>query len=522
MKCLRRQCIGFNAALLGLFWTGLLSLVNEIVLAILTPSAYEPSDNIFANFNNTVLLFLPMIGLITDMWIGRYKLVVSCVYLSYIGMIAAIVTLILKLFLYESTALNWLTVVIFTLPFGTVRANVVPFYIEQMIEGSGQELSSAIYWHFTALIFPLVLQKLSFCFLSNKNLIIVIAVVCISCCLVAIIICHIIFRKTIINGYKLGNPIKLILQVLNYARKNKCPRNRSSLTYWEDDYPSRLDLGKEKYGGPFLEEEVEDVKTVFRLIPLLIVILAILFSCRESLWIKKLYYDLEESNDVIPTCIVKGSLPSYLTILIFIFSHLFIMYPFCYRYLPSMLKRIGFGVCFSIIGSVTYMGVAVRTHQWNDFNGCLLNVVNMTGLSTTHYIWLIPSQLLCGIGYFLVLVTSLELTVAQSPCHMRGLMVGLWYCIYGAGELVSYNIYHVFQYIEEPRLGCGFYYYLTKGLMATLLLIIFLVLAKHYKLRVRENEVNVHLIIDEHYDKYLRQKELHENNYNTFNVLSVN
>ena len=40
------------------------------------------------------------------------------------------------------------------------------------------------------------------------------------------------------------------------------PRNRSALTYWEKEYPSHIDLGKEKYGGPFSEEEVENVKTV--------------------------------------------------------------------------------------------------------------------------------------------------------------------------------------------------------------------------------------------------------------------
>ena len=31
-----------------------------------------------------------------------------------------------------------------------------------------------------------------------------------------------------------------------------------------------MDYGKEKFGGPFTEEEVEDVKTVLRLIPLVI------------------------------------------------------------------------------------------------------------------------------------------------------------------------------------------------------------------------------------------------------------
>ena len=64
----------------------------------------------------------------------------------------------------------------------------------------------------------------------------------------------------------------MIVRVLCYARKHKCPENRSALTYWEEEAPSRLDLGKEKYGGPFTEEQqVKDVKNVLRLLPIILV-----------------------------------------------------------------------------------------------------------------------------------------------------------------------------------------------------------------------------------------------------------
>ena len=77
--------------------------------------------------------------------------------------------------------------------------------------------------------------------------------------------------------------IKLITKVLNYARKNKYSRNRSALTYWEEDYPSQLELGKKKYGGPFSEEQVEDLKTIIRLTPILISIVG-LFCAEETRW----------------------------------------------------------------------------------------------------------------------------------------------------------------------------------------------------------------------------------------------
>ena len=39
----------------------------------------------------------------------------------------------------------------------------------------------------------------------------------------------------------------------------------------------------------------------------------------------------------------------------------------------------------------------------------------------------------------------------------------------------------------------------------------FLVLAKHYKLHVRENEVNIYIIAEEHYDRYMNQEVEYKN-----------
>ena len=77
-------------------------------------------------------------------------------------------------------------------------------------------------------------------------------------------LCH----KWLDVHYKKSNPFKIIFKVLNYARKTKYPERRSAFTYIDEEEPSRLDYGKHKFGGPFTEEEVEDVKTILRLLPL--------------------------------------------------------------------------------------------------------------------------------------------------------------------------------------------------------------------------------------------------------------
>ena len=62
------------------------------------------------------------------------------------------------------------------------------------------------------------------------------------------------------------NPLKTIIKVLKYAYNRKFPERRNAFTYWEDNTPSRIDLGKQKYSGPFTYEQVEDVKVFFRLL----------------------------------------------------------------------------------------------------------------------------------------------------------------------------------------------------------------------------------------------------------------
>ena len=65
------------------------------------------------------------------------------------------------------------------------------------------------------------------------------------------------------------NPYKNVVEVLSFVRKHAYPLNRSAFTYCDNERPSRMDFAKERYGGPFTTEQVEDVKTFLRLLALL-------------------------------------------------------------------------------------------------------------------------------------------------------------------------------------------------------------------------------------------------------------
>ena len=68
------------------------------------------------------------------------------------------------------------------------------------------------------------------------------------------------------------NPYKLVFQVIKFSSGHKIHISTAvhAFTYCEDELPSRLDLGKEKYSEPFKTEEVEDVKAFLGILSVLL------------------------------------------------------------------------------------------------------------------------------------------------------------------------------------------------------------------------------------------------------------
>ena len=75
-------------------------------------------------------------------------------------------------------------------------------------------------------------------------------------------------------------------------------------------------------------------------------------------------------------------------------------------------------------------------------------------------------------------------------------------------------------YFSNVPPSCGFYLYLTKFVILLLVFIIFLKVATWYKLRQREIIVNVHAIAENHWEKYMDQREEYERLLNTHDSIS--
>ena len=434
-----------------------------------------------------IFLSFPFFGLLADVKTGRYNTISTGVHFSFLSWIFAGLAVIVKTFSNFTLFLILLFAGYITQVIGycSFRSNIVQFSIDQSVGASSDELSAIIYWHSASILIVYVIVRIGQILMKQFAIVYyVLSGVAVS----TVIISNSLFKHWLETTPHKINPVKLIAKVLNYSIKNKYPGNRSALTYWEEDYPSRLDLGMEKYGGPFSEEEVQDVKTMLRLIPLLISLVG--FSCGLELsW--KTFNTHEDDVSFFSNFILNQTMSSLVTgVVILIYQ--FAIYPCFYKYIPSMLKRIGLGILFALLTTVYYVIIFAFKEQFH--------------LDTTSYKAMLMPEILYGISCALILPTSLEFIIAQSPHEIRGLMVGLWYAAYGLGCVIDIIGKYPFN-CKEDIVCQDIYYYVMKSAVIVITLILFVIIAKRYKLRVRKNEINIHLIAEEHYERYMDQEE---------------
>ena len=149
--------------------------------------------------------------------------------------------------------------------YGGYQANIIQFGVDQLHDASTEEIQAYLSWYVWSFFSGGMAIELATSCLQKDFYDITWQLVA-TASLAIVLSLSFILDNTLVKEPITQNPFKLVYSVIKYAIKNKHPRCRSAFTYCEDELPSHLDLGKHKYGGPFITEQVEDVKTFLRLV----------------------------------------------------------------------------------------------------------------------------------------------------------------------------------------------------------------------------------------------------------------
>ena len=439
-------------------------------------------------------------------------------------MIASNVIIALQYYVVKNAATSTIFTVITTIGVAGsagIIVNSLQFGIDQLTDASSSEITSYISWYTwnfmlastTGAIFTNCLTNyisLSYFVLPLSCTLSILSDCCFS---------HWLVKEPVTN-----NPLKLIYQVFKYAVKNKYPRLRSAFTYWEDKPYSRIDLGKNKYGGPFTIEQVEDVKTFFQILAVIgfCIPMFILFSSLHHLFSIQ-YTDNQflmslKHNSVakyIKSCYYENIALNldYITLVFLVPVIEFTLYPLlmkctcCINF--SIRDRFLLGIFVTILYELHLLGIELVVTQTSDLhNSTCFYYVNE---ETVSLCWLILPKVLYGIAMYIILTSSVEFIAAQAPYSMRGLLFGIGILLFGLSAVLSLLCYLPFKifrkyYTQSNGANCELWLYGCILFLTIVLLCLRFSVVKRYTLRRRDEDLpNQQKFAVDYYEKYLSQ-----------------
>ena len=255
-------------------------------------------------FIGALLLFYPLVGYLADIRYGRYKVVTFGLTLIWLSILTFFVVFIVLYFVgsallgenwvelfydgYELerynvmeglglslTGLIVVTFLVLSTGFAAFAANVIQFGIDQLQDLPAKSSFLFIHWFLLTVytgngIGKLVwsTSTLAFTFPTHPTVLLTVGFLLLALVYIVFILGMPLSlcssrSKWFTTDIAIGNPYREVIRVVAFARRHKIPIQRSAFTYWEDDIPTGLDLGKSKYGGPFTTDQVESVKAFF-------------------------------------------------------------------------------------------------------------------------------------------------------------------------------------------------------------------------------------------------------------------
>ena len=492
---------------------------NYLVTSLAFYPASHASD--YKPYYIACSLILPFAGWLADVYLGRYRVIRWSMWIMWIASVLATVSSVVAQMVnsYQRvhTYILFVLLIIASVGLGGYWANVIQFGLDQLQDASTTEITAFISWIMWTYMSGGIVIDFAYTCIDQKYHIIGKLYACI--CLTMVLVLSFLSNNVLIKEPVTQNPFKLVYRVIKFAIKTKHPRSRSAFTYCEDELPSRLDLGKHKYGGPFTTEQVEDVKTFLRLLTVVFFgcampgVVVIVNKFRDSL--RHILHD----EDIVTMSRTECSLDKFYgtTMLItpaaiLIPLHEFILYPLLHKYFSWVKSYWKFfiGVIAQILRVIALVVLDLMArNSYLTQNGqnstlqCIYSEEKGTLSSSFDIKWMMLPNILNAISIVTLGIGTIEFICAQTPYSMKGLMVGTVYSSMVIFAFIGYGITvpftrHMITW-STGVISCGFWYLLLVIIVLIFNSTLLLILGKLYKNRKREDVLPNEQIFAERY-----------------------
>ncbi|XP_031564279.1 solute carrier family 15 member 4-like [Actinia tenebrosa] len=461
-------------------------------------------------FQGTCYLIPVVGGLLADSYMGRFNVIYSSSLIYVVGtLLLATVSLTDDSYskhFGESQVMGniarqiYFALALFFLALGTggIKANVSPFGADQVREegpGAIQRFFNWFYWFinigsFVSFTLVVWIQQEESFFLGYTIT---------ACSMFLGVLTFLIGRNSYIvhppGGSNLADSFKVIGLAIKRKMKN-IPKIKGE---------SWLDLAKDSRGGRFSATQVDDVKSLLRILPVfaMFVIYWTLYSQMQTSYLIQAQYmkiNLGFNFNLPAASLSIFDISSVLLLIPFMDK---VIYPLL-RYIGikfTPLRRIGVGMIFAAASVAVAGFVEIKRRNCYE-NGEFItqNLFNKNfNASNMTVFYQVPQFVLIGTSEVFTSITGLEFAYSQAPRCLQGLVMGIFLVTSGLGNFLSSALTNIVYsidkkwYPEDPNNGnLEYYFFLLSGLMFVNFLI-FILVALNYKYvdhrRARKNVI---------------------------------
>ncbi|XP_019620469.1 PREDICTED: solute carrier family 15 member 4-like [Branchiostoma belcheri] len=353
---------------------------------------------------------------------------------------------------------------------GSVKANIAPFGADQVKDEGPEVMRMFFNWFYWSINAGVLLSLGAVAFIQqNMGFFFgfLIPAVSLGAALIMFVLGQPAYVCRAPSGSVLTNVFRIIMEACRSRRRRK--RNYSQPSDIDTvvdplPNPTWLDMAKVRYGGSFHESNVEDVKSLGKILPVFIVLIPywmVYFQMQTTFQLQGLHMRIPPFNKTVKNNNTGLTVATHnnatapnmqmpaawltlfdallLLILIPVMDRL--VYPWmdrrgCHF---SVLKRISLGMFFGFCAVMCAGGLETYRLQLVQSNQTMNQTISNTSYEAADLWiwWQIPQYCLIGASEVFASVAGLEFAYAAAPRSMHSIIMGLFFFTSGMGSLLG-------------------------------------------------------------------------------------